>query len=187
MDVDGPADGGIDGAHLAGACVSCGHRAGDVPSRDMAAALVAAGRDWQLFLSTVTDHPGGRDGLRIRPGPDRWSAVEYGCHVRDLLALAARRIELALLTGAPSFDPWDHEAEADAAFYREQDPVAVADDIEHAAIELARLHQRIDAADLVRGGVGNGRQLTIEDLAALALHEALHHLEDARSVVPAAA
>ncbi len=187
MNVGGPADGDMDRAPLAGACASCGHDAGGVPSRDIAAALVATGRDWQHFLSTVTDHPGGRDGLRVRPGPDRWSAVEYGCHVRDLLALAARRIELALLMGTPSFDSWDHEAEADAAFYREQDPLAVADDIEHGAIALARLHQRIDAADLKRIGVCNGHPLTIEHLAAGALHEALHHLADARSVVPAAA
>ena len=102
-----------------------------------------------------------------------------------MLALYARRVELTLLVDAPEFSDWDHEAAVALDHYVEQDPIAVADDIEAAAIALAATAQRLPAPALARLGTRAGVDFTIGDLIRLALHEALHHLADARAVIPA--
>jgi hypothetical protein len=41
----------------------------------------------------VLTRPGA---VRQRPSPGTWSALEYGCHVRDVLRLYDRRLRLML-------------------------------------------------------------------------------------------
>ncbi|MGI9624721.1 MAG: DinB family protein [Acidimicrobiales bacterium] len=168
-------------------CPECGHDVAVVPDSDLAPALVDAGRKWFEFTSSVLDYPGGGEDLRTRPTPATWSAIEYGCHVRDVLSLFGRRVELALLAHRPEFVVWDHEAAVAAHHYAEQDPSAVADDIEVAAAELAATAQRLPPAALARSGTRDGVEFTVGGLIRFALHEMLHHLEDARTVVPAPA
>lgn len=164
-------------------CPGCGHAVAEVPERDLPAALVNAGRQWRGYLETVLDHPDGDKSLRVRSA-SRWSGIDYACHVRDVLSIFSRRVELTLLADEPEFGWWDHEAEADTERYRDQHPAAVGDDISHAAFELADLLAPLSAEILTRGGTRLGRRLTITDLGRFALHETLHHLDDARSVVP---
>ncbi len=166
-------------------CRTCGHDVGAVPAPDLAPAIVEAGRRWHSFIAAVLDYPGGQADLRTRPSRDVWSAVEYACHVRDLMALCARRAELTLLATDPEYGGWDPDALAHDEHYGEQDPTAVADDIGAAATELARLAQPLSPAALARTGTALGKPFTVQGLLRLALHEALHHLEDARTVVPA--
>lgn len=166
-------------------CPECGHDAGSVPDGDLAPALVDAGRQWHEFVGSVLDYPGGGEDLRTRPEPAIWSAVEYACHVRDVLSLFARRVELALLADRPEFVVWDHEAAVALNHYSEQDPAAVADDIEVAAAELAATAQRLPIAAMSRTGTRSGVEFTVGGLIRFALHEMLHHLDDARRVVPA--
>ncbi len=103
-------------------CPVCGHDVAAVPLGDLAPALMDAARSWVEFLTTVTDHPGGRDALRIRPEAEVWSAVEYACHVRDGLALAGRNIEVAALVSVPELPAWDHESAVTDDHYSEQEP-----------------------------------------------------------------
>lgn len=166
-------------------CPFCGHDVSRYPAGDLASALVEAGRRWSEFLTTVVDHPGGGDGLCRRPQPDVWSAIEYGCHVRDWLSWAARQIELTVLADGPAYRAWDPAAAVEVDHYREQHPDAVADDIAAAAAEMARLVQRAGASAFDRTGTLAGVEFTVAGLCRYALHEALHHLGDARAVVPA--
>ena len=166
-------------------CPYCTQNVASIPPADLAAALVEAGRRWRDFVGAVMDYPGGVDALRARPQPDVWAAVEYGCHVRDGLSLFARYVELTLLVERPQFDPWDHESAARNDHYREQDPMAVADDIGMATRELASLLQPRTRAALERTGMLGEVEFTTAGLARYALHEALHHLRDATAVVPA--
>jgi hypothetical protein len=168
-------------------CPFCDHDVSGYPAADLASALVEAARRWSEFLTTVVDHPGGGDGLRRRPQPDVWSAIEYGCHVRDGLSWTARQIELTTLVEGPTYLSWDHTSAVEADHYREQHPDAVADDIRAAAAEVARLTQRVGPAGLARTGTLAGVEFTIAGLCRHAVHEALHHLDDARVVVPAVA
>jgi hypothetical protein len=166
------------------ACPVCGRNTSVVPSSDLAPALIDASRQWREFFGAVLDYPGGRDSLRERPAPEVWSAIEYGCHVRDVLSVFARRVELTLLAEEPEYGWWDHEAAVVEDHYVEQDAVAVGDDINSAATELARLSQPLDDAHRLLTGTRMGRSFTIDGLLRFALHEALHHLDDARAVVP---
>ena len=167
------------------ACATCGHDASSIPVVDLAPALVDVRRRWREFLGAVTDYPGGVDALGTRPDPPGWSALEYGCHVRDVLSLFARRVELSLLTHRPDHASWNHEQAAIDDHYLAQDPAAVADDVEHAAAELAGLVQPLRTEAWARPSTRDGVQCTVADLVRIAWHEAVHHLEDARAVVPA--
>ncbi len=166
------------------ACPACGHDTSAVPTQDLAALVVDAGSKWSEFLTTVSDHPGGRADLCVHPSEGVWSALEYGCHVRDVLALFARRVELTLLTDRPRYEWWDHDAAVRSDRYAEQDPVAVAEDIGRGAGELARLMQPLGPDELSRQGTRLGTTFTVEGLVRFAIHEALHHLADALAVVP---
>ena len=167
------------------ACPACGHDASAIPTGDLAPALVDVGRRWREFLGAVTDYPGGVDALGTRPDPAAWSALEYGCHVRDVLSLFARRVEVSLLAHRPAHAWWDHEQAAIDDYYLAQDPAAVADDLEHAAAELAALVQPLRPEAWDRPSTTDGVEFTVAGLVRAAWHEAVHHLDDARSVVPA--
>ena len=165
-------------------CDGCAHDTTGVPWGDLPSALAEAARQWRDFIGAVLDYPGGLDDLIVRPAPDCWSAVEYGCHVRDALALTARRIELTVLATEPALDPWDQDEVAEAQHYRDQDPQAVADDIMVAAHELGRLLQPLSDEHRRRTATLGVTVVAVEDLARTGLHETLHHLNDARTVIP---
>lgn len=165
-------------------CPVCGHDVASVPPSDLAPALIEAARRWTEFIAAVLDHPDGVRDLRVRPSDDVWSAVEYACHVRDVLSVFARRVETTLLTTDPEYGWWDHEAAVDDDHYAEQDPVAVADDITEGATELAHLVRRLGPAELTRTGTRLGVAFDVVGLIRFALHEAVHHLADARHVIP---
>lgn len=167
------------------ACPACGHDASAIPEADLAAALVEIGRRWREFLGAVTDYPGGVDALGTRPAAEIWSALEYACHVRDMLSLSSRRVELTLLTHRPEHTAWDHEQAAIDEYYLAQDPAAVADDLDHSAAELADLVQPLRQAEWRRPATSDGVGCTVAGLVRSAWHEAVHHLDDARAVVPA--
>ena len=132
----------------------------------------------------MADHPGGRDGLRERPVIEVWSAIEYACHVRDMLSLLARRVELTLLAARPDYGWWDHEAAVVAEYYAEQEPAAVAEDITKAAFELASLLRGLTPEQRALEGTSLEQVYTVDGLGRFAIHEALHHLRDARAAVP---
>lgn len=166
------------------ACASCARDVHRVPAADLGVALVTVGRAWDEFLRRTLARPGGGDALRSTPQPDVWSAIEYACHVRDLLAMTARRLELTIMSSMPALPRWDPLVAAREGHYREQDPTAVAEDILVEATELGRLVQRSGPRELHRQARWDGRPVTAGDLARHGLHEAEHHLGDARGVVP---
>src|SRR5665648_691707 len=79
-----------------------------------------------------------RPGVAARPEPTVWSALEYGCHVRDVCRLMQWRAELMLTEDFPTFPDWDQDATALAEHYAEQDPARVAHQLRAAAHDAAR-------------------------------------------------
>lgn len=175
---------GPEGAVPVPACASCPHDASTIPWLDLPSTLAEAARKWRDFLAAVLDYPGGMDDLCVRPAPGVWSAVEYGCHVRDVLALTARRIEVTMLAAQPRLEPWDPDAAATDGHYLAQDPQAVADDLVVAAHELGGVLQPIAPSARQRTAALGPARPSVDDLARSAVHEALHHLADARTVIP---
>src|SRR5215469_17078676 len=72
-----------------------------------------------------------------RPQPDKWSALEYGCHVRDVLRLYDYRLGLMLTEDDPLYPNWDQDETALADRYDAQDPATVAGELAAAAETIA--------------------------------------------------
>lgn len=80
--------------------------------------LRANARTWQRLLA----EPGAAD----RRAHDKWSPLEYGCHIRDSLRLYHHRLGLILTEDDPLYPNWDQDETAVADRYGEQDPAEAA-------------------------------------------------------------
>ena len=86
-------------------CSECGFDASTVRADAVAELVRANARAWARLLVAA---PAGE--LRRRPRDDRWSALEYACHVRDVCALYRYRLGLMLDEDDPLFPNWDQDA-----------------------------------------------------------------------------
>ena len=127
---------------------------------------------WQRVLT-------GQPDPRPRPRPDVWSALEYGCHVRDVFRLFDQRLELMLTTHDPQFPNWDQDATAVEARYHAQDPVTVAAELEAAAEAIADRLAAVSGAQWERtGSRSDGARFTVTSFARYFIHDPVHHLHD---------
>lgn len=158
------------------ACDECGLVAATVARHALGADLVGEAERWGVLLTG----PGDSALLRRRPESGVWSPLEYGAHVRDVMAVFADRVARALAEDEPEFGWWDHEAAAVDEHYNEQRPAAVASELSAAAQRLAAALAPLDDDAWRRAGTRRSRErFTIEGLARFALHEARHHRVDA--------
>src|SRR5262249_13825960 len=120
-----------------------------------------------------------RGTLAERPSDDRWSTLEYACHVRDVYRLANVRAGLMLAHDDPTFPNWDQDATAVDERYEQQDPDEVAAALADAAGELARLYSSLPAGAAKRPGRrSDGARFTVESFGRYILHDPVHHLTD---------
>src|ERR1700722_20020883 len=80
------------------ACPECGLDTRTVAPGDVASRLRACAQAWESLLMT-TPAP----AARVRPTPDRWSLLEYGCHVRDVFTIFGSRLDRMLGEDGPAF------------------------------------------------------------------------------------
>jgi hypothetical protein len=135
----------------------------------------AAARPWPALLA--------EPGARRRLAPGKWSALEYGCHVRDVFLLAGQRLDLMLSQDDPQFADWDQDATAVADRYAEQDPAVVAADLGRAAAAAAAGLDRVAGPQWQRSGRrSDGAAFTVESFARYVIHDPVHHLYDVTGV-----
>jgi hypothetical protein len=159
-------------------CPECGFDSTSVATADVAAGIRAAADRWAAIL---TEPP---DVLRRRAREDRWSPLEYACHVRDVFVLFDRRLGLMLADDDPTFANWDQDATALDERYDEQDPTAVAAELAAAAAALAADFDALpgEAWDR-RGSRSDGATFTVASFARYLLHDPVHHLFDVTAEV----
>ena len=152
-------------------CPECGFDASGLAPEAVADGLRANASAWRDLL----DHP----GVAVRPTDDRWSALEYACHDRDVFRLYDQRLALMLEQDDPTFPNWDQDVTAVEERYGEQDPHVVVTDLEAAGARLA------DSFDAVagdqwqrRGARGDGAEFTVDTFARYLLHDPVHHVWD---------
>lgn len=134
--------------------------------------------------SALADLIRGNDrSIRTRPAAEVWSPLEYACHVRDVLLVQRERLLDARRTERPSFPPMGRDERVDHDGYAEQDPAAVARQLTDAAAMCVNVLDRLGPADWDRTMIYNFPRPTERSLRWVAvhtLHEARHHLLDAR-------
>ena len=114
-----------------------------------------------------------------RPSPGKWSPLEYGCHVRDVLRLYSQRLELMLTQDGPQFPDWDQDATAVSDRYSEQNPAVVAAELSEAAEVIAAQFDAVGAGQWQRTGTrGDGAHFTVESFGRYFIHDPVHHLYD---------
>ncbi|MGU7773423.1 DinB family protein [Burkholderia sp. MR1-5-21] len=114
-----------------------------------------------------------------RPDGTGFSLVEHACHLRDLDAVFAERIDAVRTADLPVIASVDGTALAAARDYLHQDLTAALDAFRGARQRLCATLTTLDAAQLTRCGLRDGiRRMSLDDLVRELLdHDRTHGLE----------
>jgi hypothetical protein len=154
-------------------CPECGFEASSVPREQFTQLIRSVAEAWLPVLAEPADL------LRRRFSDDRWSPLEYGCHVRDVFRLYEQRLQLMLTKDNPAYPNWDQDQTAVDDRYNEQDPAAVATELAAAAAALAATFDSVEgAAWQRRGSRSDGAEFTVETFGRYMIHDPIHHLHD---------
>jgi S-DNA-T family DNA segregation ATPase FtsK/SpoIIIE len=132
---------------------------------------------------TAADRVGA---ARSRVLAGTWSALEYTCHVRDVLKIQRERLSTALAEQRPWFTPMRRDERAVEQRYNEQDVEAVLYELKQAARSLADVFVALDDQQWDRTAVYNWPETAERTMAWLArhtLHEGVHHLRDIDAII----
>ena len=152
-------------------CPECGFDVRGFPKEAVGEALRANSLEWRALL----DHPAAAQ----RPSDDRWSALEYACHVRDVYRLYEFRLRLMLDQDDPDFPNWDQDASAIADDYGSQEPAFVAGEVEAAGGILADSFATVTGDQWERtGNRSDGARFTVDTFGRYLLHDPVHHVWD---------
>jgi hypothetical protein len=122
------------------------------------------------------------EGVKLRPTEDRWSSLEYACHVRDVYRIFRERLDLMLANDNPTFENWDQDETAVVDRYDLQEPEVVSRELLVAAKNYAERFDSVSESQWSRPGTrSNGSRFTVETLALYGLHDPYHHLWDVTS------
>jgi hypothetical protein len=152
-------------------CPECGFNANDYPREMVARTMRSNAAAWVPVL--------GRADASVRPNDDRWSALEYACHVRDVYRIFDVRLEMMLHEDNPVFQSWNQDVTAVEERYDLQNPSVVLGDLLVAAGVLADKFDALTDDQWTRTGTrSDGNGYTIATLGTLGLHDPMHHLWD---------
>jgi hypothetical protein len=152
-------------------CDECGFDATAFPVTETGARTRANAAAWEVLLQ--------RDDAALRFRPDRWSVLEYACHVRDVFRVYDGRLSRMLAEDGPRYDNWDQGETAATDGYQRQDPAVVGPELVAAAETVASRFEAVTDAQWGRTGFrGDGASFTIESFARYFVHDPVHHLWD---------
>lgn len=149
--------------------------------------LEQAGQSGAVIAGLVPEYAalltGDDAALRRRPRPETWSALEYACHVRDVLLTQRERVLQARRESLPALTPMGRDERVEHEGYNEQDPRAVTRQLSDAALLFGNVLDRLSAEDWERGLIypyPDPNQRSLRWLAVHTVHEVRHHLLDIR-------
>jgi S-DNA-T family DNA segregation ATPase FtsK/SpoIIIE len=154
-------------------CGECGFDYDAVPEEAIGASLRA---ETDAFVKGLS-----AGDLRTRPSPEVWSALEYACHVRDVLQVQIGRVARGLAEETPSFRPMQRDERPARLRYNEQDPLVVREQLLDAATALAEVFDVLDEAQLARTVTYNWPAEMVRPLRWVGrhtVHELVHHRLD---------
>lgn len=116
--------------------------------------------------------------LRRKPAPDKWSALEVVCHLRDVEQRWAERLVRIAFSDRPSFLPFDVNALAATRRYNEQDPGAALKDFARLREDNLRLLRVLPASQWNRAGVhAKYGELTVHRIVDMIINHDRGHFE----------
>jgi len=152
-------------------CAECGYHASSVDPREVGARVRATVPIFRVALA--------EPDAAVRTRDDRWSTLEYACHVRDVHRLYTFRLGLMLDQDDPLFPNWDQDESALAERYGEQDPVVVADELAESAEAMAAAYEAVDDDQWQRTGRrSDDKVFTVDTFSRYFLHDIEHHVWD---------
>lgn len=119
--------------------------------------------------------------LRLRSTPDRWSPLEYACHVRDVLLVQRERVLKALRGHGHEVLPMGRDERVVHDDYNAQQPANVALQVEQAALLFVDLLQRLSPSEWdleVAYLFPEASSRSLRWVAVHTAHEVVHHLHD---------
>ncbi len=160
-------------------CEECGLDVRTVERHDLPHAFRTNAQVWYALLADP------RAAERSRA--DRWSTLEYACHVHDVHQVFHDRASSMLTEDAPVFANWDQDRSAIEGRYASQVPSIVGPTLVAAAFAVSDLYASVPPLSWQRRGVrSNGSEFTVESLGRYHLHDVVHHLHDVRDAAAAA-
>jgi len=155
-------------------CPECGFDGPSLEVTTVGAEIRANAAQWETLL--------GDSAVRERPTPVTWSALEYGCHVRDVFDLYRVRLRLMVDQVDPLYPNWDQDQTAVEQRYDLADPDSVGAELHEAARLLAAAFDSLGPDDWARPGRrSDGSSFTIDTFARYLLHDVVHHVVDVRN------
>ena len=152
-------------------CDDCGFDATAFAVTETGARTRANAAAWEVLLQ--------RDDATVRFRPDRWSVLEYACHVRDVFRVYDGRLGRMLDEDGPHYANWDQDETAAAERYYAQDPIVVGPALLDAAATVASRFDGVTDEQWRRTGFrGDGAAFTVESFARYFVHDPVHHLWD---------
>lgn len=154
-------------------CPECEFEVRDFDRDQIGDMIRANAAEWADVLT------GDPDELRTRPRDDKWSPLEYACHVRDVYELYDQRLQLMLEHDAPKYPNWDQDLTAVEKDYRASDPAVVSEELVEQAESLACRFDTVSDDMWKRTGFrSDGAAFTVESFARYLIHDPVHHLWD---------
>jgi DinB superfamily len=155
-------------------CPECGFEYRTDEAGAAGAAIVAGAAEIAVLISA--------GDVRTRRAPRTWSALEYACHVRDVLLVQRERVLQARREETPQPAPMGRDERVEHDGYAEQDPADVARQLNDAAALFAGVLDRL-GVDWDRTLIYNypvPRERSLRWVAVHTQHEVQHHLGDTR-------
>ena len=119
------------------------------------------------------------DTASVRPSPQVWSPLEYGCHVRDVCRIFGVRLQRMLDEDDPLFENWDQDETALAERYWAQEPAVVGRELGESGAQIATAFEDVPGDAWQRPGTrSNGSVFTVETLGRYFVHDLVHHAYD---------
>ena len=154
---------------LARPCLECGYDGALVTADEVAPRIRATIPVYRRALA--------RPDAAVRTRDDRWSTLEYACHVRDVHKLYAYRLGLMLEQDDPLFPNWDQDDSSDG--YADEDPAVVAEELAESAEEMAAAYESVQGDQWQRTGRrSDDKEFTVESFSRYFLHDIEHHAWD---------
>jgi DinB superfamily len=162
-------------------CAECGYSYESLGRGQVLEQVTSLAAEHAVLLGSV---PAGRLKLHSRPGS--WSALEYGCHVRDVLEFQRQRVALAQAGDTPVFASMRRDERAAEERYNDQNPVVVAGEIIAAAGSFTSALGDLSDVGWLRVGLYPWpvpEIRTVEWIGRRTVHELAHHLFDERRLL----